>query len=55
MSTNTQTPTRKRRPMSTCYIGRPVSLYIDALAKRRRTQAVPQPRPVEAAGQPTAS
>jgi hypothetical protein len=43
MSTSTETTTRIRPPLTTCYIGRPVSLYIDALDRRRRTH--PQPSP----------
>jgi hypothetical protein len=39
MSTNTETPTRIRRPLTAYYIGRPVSLYIHAMAKRRWTQS----------------
>jgi hypothetical protein len=55
MSTNVNPTTRIRRPLTVCYIGRPVSLYIDALAKRQRTQTVPEPSPDGAAGQPPAS
>jgi hypothetical protein len=41
MSTNNQATGLTRRPLTFCYIGRPVSLYIDAMAKRRRTHTDP--------------
>jgi hypothetical protein len=41
MSTNADTPARIRRPLTFCYIGRPVSLYIDALDRSRRTRSNP--------------
>jgi hypothetical protein len=55
MSTSYKGPTTPRRPLTVCYIGRPVSLYIDAMAKRRRTHANPASSTSGTAEQPTAS
>jgi hypothetical protein len=54
MSTENNTTRPVRRPLTACYIGRPVSLYIDAMAKRRRTHASPASNTGGTAGQTTA-
>jgi hypothetical protein len=51
MSTSTTIQSPVRRPLTMRYLGRPVSLYIDALAKRQRAVAVPQPCSDGAVGQ----
>jgi hypothetical protein len=55
MSTSTTIQGPVRRPLTMRYLGRPVSLYIDALAKRQHAVAVPQPGSDGAIGQLSAS
>jgi hypothetical protein len=55
MSTGYMTTSTPRRPLTVCYLGRPVYLYIDAIAKRRRTHANPAPSTGGTAEEPTAS
>ena len=55
MSTDNKTTTPIRRPLTVCYIGRPDSLYIDAMAKRRRPHANPASSATGTAEQAAAS
>ena len=55
MSAEQETFTPIRRPLVVWYIGRPASLYIDAMAKRGRTHAKPASSASGTAEQPKVS
>jgi hypothetical protein len=55
MTTNANPSNPVPRRLTTCYIGRPVHMYIDAMAKRRRIQSNPRRRPEWTAEEVTAS
>jgi hypothetical protein len=55
MSTQDKSTKSIGRPRLVCYIGRPVSLYIDAMAKRRRITANPASSAGGSAEQPISS